>query len=184
MGSKPCQTLKVQTTSECCDECECDQLKQEISELKDSLRNYEIDDEVIQPSVTDDIARQLVESNVRVKNGRYEIPVPLKTNMLKSLPNNYSNALHRTQSLRQKALKNDELKRMLVDTFCEMINEGWIVPVNGEDLSDNGCWYLPFFVTKQDKPRVVFDGDAKFQGSALNDAVLSGVNLLNNLSMF
>ena len=33
---------------------------------------------------------------------------------------------------------------------------------------------------KQDKPRVVFDGDAKFQGSALNDAVLSRVNLLNN----
>ena len=42
--SKPFQTLKVQTTSECCDECECDQLNQEISELKDSLRNYEMDD--------------------------------------------------------------------------------------------------------------------------------------------
>ena len=55
------------------------------------------------------------------------------------------------------------------------------MPVDGEDLSDNGCWYLPFFATKQDKPRVVFDGAAKFQGSALNDAVLSGVNLLNNL---
>ena len=62
-----------------------------------------------------------------------------------------------------------------------MINEGWIVPVDSEDLSDNGCWYLPFFVTKQDKPRVVFDGTAKLQGSALKDAVLSGVNLLNNL---
>ena len=121
VGSKPCQTSKVQTTSECGDQCECDQLKLEISELKDSLRNYEMDDEVIQPSVNADIARQVVESNVRVKNGRYEIPVPLKTNMLKSLPNNYSNALNRIKSLRQKALKNDELKRMLVDTFCEMI---------------------------------------------------------------
>ena len=59
-----------------------------------------MDDEVIQPSVNDDIARQLVESNVRVKNGRYEIPVPLKTNMLKSLLNNHSNALNRTKSLR------------------------------------------------------------------------------------
>ena len=67
-----------------------------------------MDDEVIQPSVNDNIARQLVKSNVRVKNGRYEIPMLLKTNMLKSLPNNYSNALHRTKSLRQKALKNNE----------------------------------------------------------------------------
>ena len=41
----------------------------------------------------DDIERQLVESNVRVKNGRYEIPVPLKTDVLKSLPNNYSNLI-------------------------------------------------------------------------------------------
>ena len=36
-------------------------------------------------------------------------------------------------------------------------------------------------MTKKDKSRVVFDGTAKFQESALNDAVLSGVNLLNNL---
>ena len=98
---------------------------------------------------------------MRVRNGRYEIPVPLKTNVLKSMPNNYKDTLNRTESLRQK----DKLKRMLVDTFCE--------------ISD--CWYLPFFVTKQDKPRVVFDEAAKFQGSALNDAVLSAVNLLNNL---
>ena len=139
-----------------------------------------MDDEVILPPMNDDIARQLVECNARVKNGQFEIPVPLKTNVLKSLPNNYSNALNRTKSLRRKALENDELKRLLVDTFCEMINKGWIVLVDGEDLSDNDCWYLPF-VTKQDKPKVVFDGTAKFQGSALNDAVLSGVNLLKDL---
>ena len=105
----------------------------------------------------------------------------IKPEERKTLNKTYSNALNRTRSLRQKALKNDELKRMLVDTFCEMVNEGWIVPIDGEDLSDDGCWYLPFFVMKQDKQRVVFDGTAKFQGSALNDAVLSGVNLLNNL---
>ena len=40
VGLKRFQTLKFQTTSECCDECECDRLKQKISELKDSLRNY------------------------------------------------------------------------------------------------------------------------------------------------
>ena len=43
-------------------------------------------------------------------------------------------------------------------------------------------WYLTFFVTKQDKPRVdvVFDGAAKVGGTCLNQAVLTGPNLLNN----
>ena len=46
---------------------------------------------------------------------------------------------------------------------------------------DNHSWYLPFFVTKKNKPRVVFDGAATYGGVALNDAVFAGTNLLNNL---
>jgi len=42
-------------------------------------------------------------------------------------------------------------------------------------------WYLPFFVTKSDKPRVVYDGSATVKGNSLNQAVLSGENLLNIL---
>ena len=42
-------------------------------------------------------------------------------------------------------------------------------------------WYLPFFITKQDKPCVVYDGAAKVGGTCLNQAVLAGPNLLNNL---
>ena len=40
---------------------------------------------------------------------------------------------------------------------------------------------LPFFVTKQGKPRVVYDGAATVGGVCLNQAVLAGTNLLNNL---
>ena len=36
-------------------------------------------------------------------------------------------------------------------------------------------------MSKQDKPRVVFDGAATFQDWSLNDAVLPIVNLLNGL---
>ena len=32
------------------------------------------------------------------------------------------------------------------------------MPVNNATLSNTKCRYLPFFVTKQDKARVVFDG--------------------------
>ena len=46
-----------------------------------------------------------------------------------------------------------------------------MVPVDDAILPDTKCWYLPFFVTKQDKARVVFDGAATFEEAALNDAV-------------
>ena len=49
------------------------------------------------------------------------------------------------------------------------------------NFSDTKCWYLPFFVTKQDKAKVGFDGDATFKGVVLNDAVHSGINSLNDL---
>ena len=48
-------------------------------------------------------------------------------------------------------------------------------------LIKNSCWYLPFFVTKQKKPRVVFDGAASYKGFPLNDTVYPGINLLNGL---
>ena len=55
--------------------CSCEQLKQEVSFLKHCLRNYEIKDELIQPSKNDEITRLLVEPNIKVIDNRYEIPV-------------------------------------------------------------------------------------------------------------
>ena len=90
-------------------------------------------------------------------------------------------ALKQTQSLRQNAQKSAKLKGMLLETFKEMISEGWVVPVEDGAATGSRCSYLPFFVTKQEKSRVVFDGASKFDGTALNDVVLPGINLLNGL---
>ena len=46
-------------------ECSCEQLKQEVSFLKDCLRDHEIEDELIQPSKNDEITRLLVEPNIK-----------------------------------------------------------------------------------------------------------------------
>ena len=71
-------------------------LKEENVALKQSLREYELLDEVIQPSKNDELALQLLEPNIKVVEGRYEMPVPLKSQMVNDLPNNYENALKRT----------------------------------------------------------------------------------------
>ena len=130
-----------------CDGCECEQLKQEIAGLKESLRKYEIEDKVKQLSVNDEMKRQVVESNVKVIIGRYEIPVPLKMDVVTNLPDCYVCALKQTTNLRRNALKNVKLKDILEETFREMISEGWIVPADDAILSDTKCWYLSFFVT-------------------------------------
>ena len=80
----------------------------------------------------------------------------------------------------QNALKNAKLKNILKETFRGIISKGWIVPTD-VILFDTKCGYLPFFVTKQDKARVVFNGATTFKGAALNDAVCSEINLLNDL---
>ena len=56
-----CQNFRIQVDRDC-DGCECEQLEQEIAGLKESLRNFEIEDEVKQPSINDEIALQVVES--------------------------------------------------------------------------------------------------------------------------
>ena len=113
--------------------------------------------------------------------GRYEIPMPLKCEIIDKLPNNCVGAVRRTESLRRSALKNVNMKLMLTATFQEMIAEGWILPFDETNVNNSPCWYLPFFVTRQDKPRVVFDGAATFGGMSLNQVVWSGFNLLNDL---
>ena len=51
----------------------------------------------------------------------------------------------------------------------------------GDCTIDTPIWYLPLFVTRTDKPRVVYDGAAMFNGMSLNQVVLAGENLLNKL---
>ena len=87
-----------------CDSSECEQLRQEITELKAALRQVELENEETQPSRSEELACSLVEPNVKVKDGRYEIPVPLRPDIVKEIPNNLSNNLERTMSLRRKAL--------------------------------------------------------------------------------
>ena len=57
-------SLKVNV--ECCNKSECVKLKQEISDLKEDLRRYVLEDEEIQPSRSDEIIRELVEPKVKV----------------------------------------------------------------------------------------------------------------------
>ena len=53
-------TLRVQTTNADCSPCDCSKLKKEIVALKETVREYERNDEVIVPSVSDERAKTLL----------------------------------------------------------------------------------------------------------------------------
>ena len=122
-----------------------------------------------------------MEPNVKVKDDRYEIPVPLRSDIVKKIPNNFSNALEHTMSLRRKALGDLTLNQTLIDTFQGLLAEGWLTHVEKVEV-DGPAEYLPFFVTKQEKSRVVYDGAATSKAICLNHAVMPGANLLNRLT--
>ena len=90
--------LRVQVESYEDAACECVKLRHEVSSLRETVREYERQDEALQPSLNDERARNLVETRIKVANGRYEMPVPFKSEVLEALPNNYESALKRTLS--------------------------------------------------------------------------------------
>ena len=174
------QVLKARVSVDC-DTSECEQHRQEITVLKAALRQVELENEETQPSRSEELACSLVELNVKVKDGCYKIPVPLRLDIVKKIPNNFSNALERTMFFRRKAPGNPTLNQTFTDTFQELLAEDWLTLVEKVKV-DGPTWYLPFFVTKQEKSRVVCDVAATFKGICLNHAVLPGANLLNRLT--
>jgi len=72
----------------------------------------------------DEVERVLVERNIKVVNDRYQMPVPVKQDIVDNLLDNYQYVLKCTESLRTNALKNQLLQCMLKQTFNELINEG------------------------------------------------------------
>ena len=136
------QVLKARVNVNC-DTSECEQLTQEIPELKAVLRQVELENEQTQSSRTEELACFLVKPNVKVKDGRYEIPVLLRPDIVKKILNNFSNALDRTMSLRRKALGDPTFSRTLTDTFQELLAEGWLTHMEKVKI-DGPPWYLIF----------------------------------------
>ena len=151
----------------------------EIAELRSVVKDLSVEDEIPQWSRTDTIASQLVEPSIKVKDDRFEIPVPVVEKA--TLPNNFELAHERLSALHKKALRQPHLKEFLVESMAEMQSNNYIERVPDADCANDQKWYLPYFVTSQVKKRIVYDGKAKFKGTCVNDIIMSGPDLLNPL---
>nr|XP_055025104.1 uncharacterized protein LOC129414995 [Misgurnus anguillicaudatus] len=117
------------------------------------------------------------------KDNSWTAPLPFKTPR-RHQPNNKVQALNRFRSLQRSFNRKPELKEHFFAFMQKIFQNG-----HAEEAPllepEEECWYLPIFgVYHPKKPgqiRAVFDSSAKHNGVSLNDVLLTGPDLNNNL---
>ena len=129
-------------------------------------------------------ARDLVRNAIHLDTDKhYVAPLPWKV-YPPALDNNRIAAESRLRMLKNRLHKNTELKQKYVDTISDYVTKGYVrkAPIGSDDSGD--YWYLPHHPVshpKKSKTRIVFDASAKYHGKCLNDMILQGPDLANNL---
>ncbi|VDI76605.1 Hypothetical predicted protein [Mytilus galloprovincialis] len=115
--------------------------------------------------------------------GNWSAPLPFRQDR-QVLPNNRNLAWKRAKGL-DANLRKDLQKREHFFTFMNTILEKGHAEKAPHINDDQEQWYLPIFGVyhpkKPGKLRAVFDSSAQFDGVSLNNVLLSGPDLTNNL---
>lgn len=149
-----------------------------------NLEFNEIDSENKGPSKEDEKFMEIMASNVKKVNGHYQLPLPFKSDDV-NLPDNRKQAEKRLHSVRRKMEKSTTYREEYVKTIETLLEKGYARKCNDETKTQQGnLWYLPHHGVYQPvkkKLRIVFDCSASYQGHSLNDHLLQGPDLTNQL---
>ena len=164
------------------------------SELVEQLRGwYDIESygafkQVDSRSAADARAEKLLEATTYHDGSRYQVGM-LWAEDESNMPNKYFSALVQLESLERRLGKDAELKERYTQTIKDDFSKGYIVEVDKSEcfkMSNGREWYLPHHpVVHPHIPgevRRVLNGAAKFQGQSLNNALLTGPDLLQSLT--
>lgn len=117
------------------------------------------------------------------EQGHCEMPLPFRQRP--HLPNNRKLAEIRLEHLKRKFNKDEKYKRDYITYMEDIIERGDVEEVHNEGKQGEQ-WYIPhhgiYHPKKPTKLRVVFDCSAKHKGTSLNDHLLQGPDLINNLT--
>ena len=124
-----------------------------------------------------------VNSSVCVTDdGHYQLSL-LWQNDETRLPNNIAMAQRRLASLKKRLLKDPSLKEKYVSAINAYLAKGHAKQIS-EDQESEITWYLPHHPVvhpHQSKIRVVFDCAAEYHNTSLNQKLVRGPDLMNNL---
>ena len=116
-------------------------------------------------------------------DGHCVVPLPLKSKDV-NLPNNVVLALKKLNCLHRRFLKDNHFHEMYKTFIADMIAKEYA------GKADNNCksgktWYIPHHgvvhPAKPGKVCVVFDCSVKYRGTSLNNQLISGPDLTNQL---
>ncbi|XP_036340974.1 uncharacterized protein LOC118750361 [Rhagoletis pomonella] len=101
------------------------------------------------------------------------------------LPQSYQMALKRLECLERKMDKDPHLKDFITECIQDYLRKGYVRKLSADEISTGGkAWYIPIFSVisvNKGKRRLVWDAAAKVEGTALNDVLLKGPDLLRSL---
>ncbi|KAK3726566.1 hypothetical protein QZH41_001952, partial [Actinostola sp. cb2023] len=123
---------------------------------------------------------------VQRSDGHYQMPLPFREE-IPNLPNNKALASHRLKKLQQRMAHDDKYYSMYKAAMDEVIEKGYAekIPESKKVTEDGKVWYIPhhgvFHPKKPEKLRVVYDCSARYKGESLNEHLLAGPDLTNNL---
>ena len=137
-------------------------------------------------SVKDQEAKKRMENSVCVVGGHYEVGMLWKSDT-PWLPNKKQTVEARLQSLKRKLKRDENFHRKYRELMENLIQKGYARKMTEEEMvrRSQRTWYLPhhgvFHPQKQGKIRVVFDVASLHDGVSLNNQLLHGPDLTNNL---
>ena len=137
-------------------------------------------------TISEKTALEILENTTKKVEGHFEIGLLWKNNQI-SLPDNRELAVNRMISLEKRFRANSEFANMYRKQISEYVDLG-----HARKLSVSECQqktqltnYIPHHgVTNPNKPGkvcVIFDAAARYKNNSLNENLLVGPDLLNNL---
>ena len=145
-----------------------------------------VDSEYLTPAEKE--AEILTAASLQYTDQRFEVGLPWNETGGPSIQNNRPMAERRLVSLEKTLNKDVAVQEQYRQAMEKNIKQGYVreVPDTQVGLDGDKQWFLPHFpVVKQDrqttKVRIVFDAAATWRGSSLNDHMLTGPRLQNNL---
>ena len=151
------------------------------------MESYGAYKQVDSRSAADARAIKVLEETTFNVGCRYQVGM-LWADEERTLPNSYFSALVQMKSLERRLGEDPQLKESYSKTINEDFEKGYIVQVDKSECFRTNIrreWYLPHHPVihphKPGKVRRVLNGAAKFHGFSLNNAFLTGPDLLQSL---